>query len=250
LVTGGRDSDYAADATSDGSTIVFSRLSRDDGRWQLVLADTSGGNEHVVLTERYPIWLPRWSPDDTSVAYAATLRPNVTALFVMDMRTHAIRQLTQTSRASGPYADRVPVWSPDGSTIAFLRLFDDRPWLGTIELLDVGSGDVTPLVVVPRPSSLDWSPVGDTIVFDARGKEGTQDIFTISVSGSPEPMPLVEDLSTDALPAWSPDGRYIAFLSDRAGINDLYVMRADGTGVTRLPTGGGPNGSPEWFVGG
>jgi TolB protein len=45
-------------------------------------------------------------------------------------------------------------------------------------------------------------------------------------------------------PAWSPDGRQIAFASDRAGSFEIYVMNADGSGQTRLTTGGGAN--PSW----
>ena len=45
---------------------------------------------------------------------------------------------------------------------------------------------------------------------------------------------LTTNTATDGAPAWSPDGRSIAFMSDRDGNLEIYVMQADGTGTTRL----------------
>jgi Tol biopolymer transport system component len=47
-------------------------------------------------------------------------------------------------------------------------------------------------------------------------------------------------------PAWSPDGSRVAFVSNRSGDEELYVARADGSGVTRLTTSPGPDLSPDW----
>jgi TolB protein len=47
-------------------------------------------------------------------------------------------------------------------------------------------------------------------------------------------------------PAWSPDGKRIAFISDRDGNDQLFVMRADGTGVVRLTGGQGDKDTPSW----
>ncbi len=48
---------------------------------------------------------------------------------------------------------------------------------------------------------------------------------------------LTRNPASDAFPAWSPDGKRIAFLSDRSGPTEVYVMRADGTHVRRLTRG-------------
>ena len=50
----------------------------------------------------------------------------------------------------------------------------------------------------------------------------------------------------DVLPAWSPDGKKIAFVSGRDGNNEIYVMNADGTGVTRLTKDPGEDLDPTW----
>ncbi len=64
---------------------------------------------------------------------------------------------------------------------------------------------------------------------------------------APTPTPatrLTHSAAFDASPAWSPDGRHIAFDSNRDGIFEVYVMNADGSGVTRLTGNGG--GNPAW----
>ena len=53
--------------------------------------------------------------------------------------------------------------------------------------------------------------------------------------------------SADRAPAWSPDGTRIAFVSDRdGGFPELYLMNADGSGVTRLTNNAFVDGNPSW----
>lgn len=89
--------------------------------------------------------------------------------------------------------------------------------------------------------NLDVSPDGRTIVFDLLG-----DIYTMPISGG-DATPLTSGMAWDMQPRFSPDGRWIAFTSDRAGGDNIWIMNADGSDpkqVTkedfRLPT------SPVW----
>ncbi|MDY7095539.1 MAG: amidohydrolase family protein [Acidobacteriota bacterium] len=66
--------------------------------------------------------------------------------------------------------------------------------------------------------SLDVSPDGEEIVFDLLG-----DLFTIPISGG-EATPLTQGLAWDMQPRYSPDGRFIAFTSDRAGGDNIWLM--------------------------
>ena len=116
---------------------------------------------------------------------------------------------------SGPQGNRndMPVWSPDGDSIAF---FSDRGGNPDIFVMNSDGSQVEQL---------------------------TRDAFAILyVSKSPE----------DGNPAWSPDGSQIAFESGRDNqmltyINhDIYVMAADGSSVTRLTDDGADEGGPSW----
>jgi len=76
--------------------------------------------------------------------------------------------------------------------------------------------------------NLDVSPDGETIVFDLLG-----DIFTMPIGGG-EATPLVTGVAWDMQPRFSPDGSRIAFTSDRAGGDNLWVMNADGSDPVQL----------------
>src|SRR6266566_317035 len=59
-------------------------------------------------------------------------------------------------------------------------------------------------------------------------------------------IPLTRGKAFDANPEWSPDGTKIAFLSDRSGNNDIWVMNADGSGLTQLTTDPHIDWDPAW----
>jgi TolB protein len=57
---------------------------------------------------------------------------------------------------------------------------------------------------------------------------------------------LTRNLADDISPAWSPDGRRIAFTSNRAGNYDIYAMNADGRGLQRLTNTRADDVDPAW----
>jgi imidazolonepropionase-like amidohydrolase/Tol biopolymer transport system component len=84
------------------------------------------------------------------------------------------------------------------------------------------SRDVTIDVTRGTWMSLDVSPDGRTLVFDLLG-----DIYVMPVSGG-EARAIASGVAWDMQPKWSPDGRHIAFTSDRAGGDNIWIMDADG----------------------
>jgi len=74
--------------------------------------------------------------------------------------------------------------------------------------------------------SLDVSPDGQTIVFDMLG-----DIYVMPIAGG-EARAIASGVAWDMQPKWSPDGRSIAFTSDRAGGDNIWIMDADGSNPT------------------
>src|SRR5882724_12918204 len=89
--------------------------------------------------------------------------------------------------------------------------------------------------------SLDVSPDGKTIVFELLG-----DIYTLPIEGG-EAKLIDGGLAFDSQPRYSPDGKWIAFLSDREGSENIWIMHPDGTEVKQVSKD--PNSafaSPTW----
>ncbi len=125
-------------------------------------------------------------------------------------------QLTFGLRASEPHV------SPDGRTVAFRRNDVAQSRLG---LLELATGDVTEVPPMGRISQVytpRWSPDSTKIAFAGWREGGYRDIYVYEVkTGAVER--ITADRHVDNSPAWSPDGRYLLFSSDRDDVFNLYA---------------------------
>ncbi len=126
-----------------------------------------------------------------------------------------------------------PTFSPDGSKVAFVSNAAGSP---QIYVMGVGGGGMARLT---HAGSYNYAPdwgKGGLIAFAAM-EGGASDIFTVTEGG--EIRRLTQDQGTNKDPSWSPDGRYIAFVSTRADGSGIYVMSADGRYQSLVAKGGG-----------
>jgi Tol biopolymer transport system component len=165
-----------------------------------------------------------------------------------------------TKPASSRYVyDTQPMWSPDGSKIAFHSI--GRGGSGnSIYVMNADGSNLQEVVVdfsgvreMPEIGSLAWSPDGSRFVFDV-GAHGhvpeakvTTNLFTVRVDGK-DLVRLTNDTDvTNGSPQWSPDGRKIIFVNTSGGItrSTIQLINADGTNRQTLRNGWLPSWSPD-----
>ncbi len=107
--------------------------------------------------------------------------------------------------------------------------------LKTAETLEFTTDEVTWM-------SIDVSPDGKSIVFDLLG-----DLYTMPAAGG-EATRIVGGLSFESQPTWSPDGKTLAFLSDRSGVENLWIANADGSNPRAVSKDQKTNDRPQIMV--
>jgi len=135
----------------------------------------------------------------------------------------------------------VETWSPDGKWIIFQEYNSEGQRTISRQLAD-GSGPVERLTVPisgPRlPGSL--TPDGNTLVFGGEG------IWLLPMAGDSEPQPLITSPTDECCPKFSPDGRWIAYVSYELGPNHVYVRPYPAPDVKWLVSGEEGGGEPVW----
>jgi Tol biopolymer transport system component len=198
----------------------------------------------------------RSTPDSISAQWAAATRAAFEPTLVG--RTHpdsaGTRLIVQRTRRGGEY-NISPAISPDGRHIAF---FSSRSMFAMqIHIADAETGRmITQLGSINSPSHYDalsflsspgsWSPDGQRLAYVVY-KRGNQviDIYNLSTRRSERTI-TAPGVGAALDPAWSPDGRYIAFSGLAGGISDLYVHDLETGNTQQLTTGRNAEIQPSW----
>ena len=177
---------------------------------------------------------PAWSPDGQSLAVTLSKDGNP-EIYVLTLATGTLRRLT---RHAG--IDTEPTWSPTGRQIAFVSNRNGSPH---IFVMDAEGANVRQLTFGSTHTQPRWSPKGDLIVFTAR--EGNHDVWAVATDGS-NPRRLTAGPGDNQGPAWAPDGRHLAFQSNRLGSWQIFAMLADGSQQAPVTRGAAERTSPSW----
>ena len=210
----------------DGKWVVYSATG---ARGRQIYLQSVGGQNPIDLSRDPTVDddQPAFSPDGERIAFRSSREGG--GIFVMGRTGEAAKRVTRIGFK--------PSWSPDGTQLAFTtenvelhpQNIETRGELWTVQL---NSGETRRLTEDAVLAS--WSPHNRRIAYTRRlGNPMQTDIWTIPVTGG-TPTPVTSDKPTDWNPAWSPDGSYLYFASDRGGSMNLWRVPIDETsGKTR-----------------
>ncbi|HUU39851.1 MAG TPA: Tol-Pal system beta propeller repeat protein TolB [Desulfatiglandales bacterium] len=178
-----------------------------------------------------------WKPGGKEIALTLTISGNPD-IYLIDTTGKILQRLTNNWGI-----DVSPSFSPDGKKMAFVSNRSGSP---QIYILDLITNKVERLTFEGTyNTSPSWSNL-DRIAFSG-SSNGRFDIFTISPDGK-DLQRLTQDQGDNEDPRWSPDGRYIAFASNRNGGNyHILIANASGANQKQVTFFNGDQLSPFWF---
>lgn len=180
------------------------------------------------------------SPDGTRVVVAqGGSGTDTSELWLLDAMRGTSMRLT-----FGAHQDATPIWSPDAQRIAFVSRRDGRVMLMTTSA--AGGGTEQEIATWPFGVELtDWSRDGRALIFTARNPKTGLDVWLKPMTGDDKPLPLLQSSSDESDARVSPDGRWIAYVSNESGIDQIYVRTFPPPGsVWQVSTNGGTR--PRW----
>jgi Tol biopolymer transport system component len=217
--------------SADGRTISFD--SDRDGNFEIFAMNAADGSNARALT-KHPARdvSATWSPDGKTIVFMSDRDGGFDAYEAAPETGAPATRVTQTGTTW------FPVYSPDGTTLAFHIGRDVHTLPAPSRVEGAAGGDPKRLTVDPANGMYpSWSPDGKRLAFMS-WRNGRTELFTMNADGSDQKRLVSMDRGDAVDPRWSPDGSRIAFVHLPDGMNGsgaiICTVNADGTGLRHL----------------
>jgi len=222
--------------TRDGQSVIFSSASLKG--WDLWRYQVRNKRANQLTNFPGSALGPVTHPNGREIIVALS-KEGESDLYVLDMNGRERRRLTRRTQV----IDLAPSINPDGTALCF-----SSGRMGALHVfrMDLSSLELKRLTRVGTLNdSCAWHPKENTILFQGMDTDREFDIFSMDEEGN-NMARLTFDARHNETPTWSPDGKLVAFSSRRSGRDEIYVMQADGSNVTKITDLPGNAVMPSW----
>ena len=206
-------------------------------RFQLVVADADGYNQHLILESRFPIMSPVWSPDGKWLAYVS-FEDHLSAVYLQQVRTGQRYRVAARAGENGS-----PSFSPNGQELALtLSGVSGYP---QIYVLNLHTHQFTRITHTPAINTgATWAPDGRALYFTS-DRAGSPQIYRKSLTPGSLPRRITFTDGYNADPHVSPDGTHLAVVTQVDGQYCIAVQNLK-TGNFRVLTHGPLDSTPSF----
>jgi Tol biopolymer transport system component len=225
--------DYQPDWSPDGKYVVFVRY--DGTSCELMLLDISSGDVKALTNNRSVNLEPRWSSDSKRIVFTSTKDSGHFLIYTAKLEGDQLAEivcLTQDEKSNtpryyySPFNHNInPTWSRDGKSIYFITNKEIAHGTGDMVMMNWETKEIKTILHEEtnwrtRP---DISPDGTRIIYSSYLGRNWHQLWLLPAGGG-YPMPLTYGDYDNTYPRWSPDGKRIAFISNRDGNTSLWVV--------------------------
>ncbi|HEX6890017.1 MAG TPA: CehA/McbA family metallohydrolase [Chryseolinea sp.] len=234
-LTEGVGYDYQPDWSPDGKYVVFVRYNGTS--CELMLLDISSGNVKALTDNKSVNLEPRWSPDSKKIVFTSTENSGHFLLYTGKLEGHQLSEIVRitpdeksnTARYYySPFNHHInPTWSRDGRSIYFITNKEIIHGTGDMVMMNWETKEIKTI----HHEETNWrtrpdiSPDGTRIVYSSYLGRNWHQLWLLPAAGG-YPIPLTYGEYDNTHPRWSPDGKKIAFISNRDGNTSLWVVNA------------------------
>ena len=204
--------------------VVYRTVSRDSGQRQLLWVDRSGKETQRVVYPDTQSLAPSLSRDGRKVAVFRLAMGN-TDIWSYDIGRRAWDRLTVH-----PGDEIHPLWSPDGSRVIFGSRRGQMDLYSKDLNTPAGSGEELLLATNGPKFPMDWSRDGRMLLYNSMDPKLGLDIWALPLDGERKPRAVVQTEFNEQHPQLSPDGKWMAYQSNRTGRFEVYIQPFPGPG--------------------